>query len=430
MRLLIGSDGPAALGAQSDIRAWTERILWFAEDGDIVVLMDDPDPAYIDHVTGLTGVDPSTLRIHVVPSRWIGGNFDAWALLNASFQDDLLVDAAAVTEVIALWPNPEVGWLAESLGLESKLPGAAFWREGGGILANSKALFRAIAGGAGVPVPPGGVCRSIDDAFHLSGHLVRAGHDVMVKRSYAGGGAGNEIVSRQGGAFGHAGHAAAEPIDATANSLRSYWERRWWWASADGAHPVIVEAYVPDARTLYVEVRCTDDGVGPGQVGELAFEQGRIAREIFPAQRVADAVRAVLESAAHRLAEVYAAMGYRGRLSLDSVVVPDGHIYFTEANARFTGSTHLYDQIAGRVARVAESPPRVVVQTLTPASSPVASLEALLSQLVRHGAAFDPSTRRGVLAVTPVVHGSRRVVLATVAESEEAAAELVGCLGP
>lgn len=428
MRLLIGSDGPVSLGRQADVRAWTQRLLWFAEEGDAVILMDEPDPAFITHVTGLTGVDRSTLRFHVMPSRWTGGNFDAWSLLDKGFQSELVADAVAATDVLALWPSPEVGWLVKSLEIEHKLPGAAFWREGGGALANSKALFRALAAGAGVAMPIGGVCRCTEDAFRLSGHLLHEGPAFMVKRSYGGGGQGNEIVSTQQLSVSHAGHLSAEVIEATPESLHAYWERRWPWASSHGAHPVVVEAFVPDARTLYVEVMCSGESVGTGKVGELKFEEGRIAWEIFPAQDVPNAVLVQLHRGGDRLAQAYRAAGYCGFLSLDSVVTSDGRVLFTEANARFTGSTHLYDQIARRVARIADVPDRVVVQTVTPPSWQLQSLKGLLETLTRDRLAFDPTLRRGVLAVTPVVHGAGQVVLATVAETEAAAVELIDSL--
>lgn len=422
MRLLIGSDAPASLGKQADVRAMTQRLLWFAREDDAIVFMDAPDPVYVKHVTQLTGVDPSRLRFHVLPSRWTGGNFDAWSLLQAGFQDAIMADATAATEVIALWPCPEVAWLVRSLAIEDKLPGAAFWREGGGALANSKVSFRALAGGAGVPVAAGGVCRSFEDAFCISGHLLHEGHAFVVKRNYGGGGAGNEIVFTQQLGLSHAGHASAERVEATPESLTAYWKRRWAWASDEGTQPFVVEAFIPDARTLYVEVVCADGGVGAGKIGELKFERGRVAREVFPAQGVPAEVLDELQRAASRLARAYVAIGYRGRLSLDSVVTPEGRIFFTEGNARFTSSTHLYEPIAERVA---EAPGRVVVQALSPASWQLEDLGSFLETLARHGLAFDPSSRTGVLAVTPIVHGSGQLLMAAIAEGEAAAVELL-----
>lgn len=425
MRLLIGSDGPLAFGRQADIRAWTQRVLWFARNGDAIVLTDIPDPAFVEHVSRLTGVDPSSLRFHVLPARWKRGNFDAWALLEKSFQDKLAADAMSASEVIALWPCPEVGWLVKCLGVEEKLVGAAFWREGGGILANSKVLFRALAAGTGAPTALGGVCRSPEDGVRISDQLVREGYAFVVKRCFGGAGKGNEIVSTVRLTVSHAGHASTEQVEATSESLGDYWARRWAWASDEGVNPFVVEAFIPDARTIYVEVECSDRGVGVGKIGELRFENGEISREVFPAQRVPADVLDKLQRAASQVARAYVAIGYRGRLSLDTVVTPGGQIFLTEGNARFTTSTHLYEPIAERVARVAEKPGRIVVQAL---SSPFRQLDGLgsfLDGLARRGLAFDAISRTGLLAVTPLFHTTGQLLMAAIADDEARAEELL-----
>lgn len=428
MRLLIGSDVPASLWKQADVRAWTQRLLWFAEDGDSLVFMDRPDCEFLAHVTKLTGVDSKTLRIHVMPRRWLGRNFDAWCLLDREFQNALAKDAIEATEVVALWPSQEVGWLVKSLDIEHKLQGAAFIRESGGVLANSKAQFRALAIGAGIATSLGGVCHTLEDAFRLSGHLLHEGHAFMVKRCYGGGGAGNEVVCTKRLDASHAGYASKQVVEATPRSLNAYWGAKWRWASGDGAHPVVVEAFVPDARTLYVEFVCRDEGVGQGRVGELKFEDGRIAWEIFPAQGVPDSVRAQLLTEGNRLTNAYWSLGYRGVLSLDTVVTPAGQVFFTEANARFTGSTHLYDQISRRFGRVGTVTDRVVVQALTKPSSRFHSFIDFIGCLTQTGHAFDPESRQGVLPITPMVHGTGQLVVAAVATSEAAAFGIIDSL--
>ena len=429
MRLLIGSDAPTSLGPQADIRAWTERLLWFAKDGDALVFMDTPDPLFVKHVTCITGVDHTSLHFHILPSRWVRGNFDAWSLLDNDFQDELEVHAHRATEVLALWPTPEIAWLVNSLEVGHKWLGSEFFREGGGILANSKAVFRALAAGAGVAVAPGGVCRSLDDAFHLSGYLLQLGTAFMVKRSYGGSGMGNEIVSTKPIATSHAGHASSQLIEANAASLRAYWAQRWVWASADESHPVVIEAFVPNARTFYAEVLCDTDGVRLAMVGELRFIAGCLTHEIFPAQDIALTMQESLQEGAKRLAQSYWAMGYRGYLSLDSVVTPEGDILFTEANARFTSSTHLYTVIAPIAARALKGKSWVVVQMTSPASWQVQGLEHLLETLTKHQLLFHPSSCTGLMVVAPFVPNMKQVVMAAVAEHEAAALELFETLG-
>ena len=424
MRLLIGSDGPASLGRRSDVRSWTHRLLWFAEDGDVIVLMNAPDPDFVKHVTDLTGVDASTLRFHVMPSRWIAGNFDAWSLLDKEFQDELYDDAQAVTNVLALWPCPQIGWLVESLEIEQKLAGAAFWREGGGVLANSKALFRTLAADVGVALPRGGVCISRDDAFQLSGHLMYEELGFVVKRSYGGAGAGNEIVATQELTVSQAGHASMVLIEASPESLYNYWEDRWRWASHNNTQPVVLEQFISDARTVYSEVFCSDEGVGRCNVGEIRFKDGAIACELFPAQDVSDAVQSQLEKASTRLAEAYHALGYRGYLSLDSVITDEDNIFFTEANARFTGSTHLYESIARRIDPHQHHKNRVVVQSTTPESIRITSFTEFFDKLSNHQLVLNEHTPNGVVAVTPLFENSGQIVLATVAENETLAEDI------
>lgn len=425
MRLLIASDEPISLGIKSDVRAWTQRILWFCEEGDSIILMDTPDPIFVAYVTKLIRLDPARLRYHVLPSRWVGGNFDAESLLIDEFQKSVAADAEAATTIVSLWPSSEVAWFATALGIEDKLPGARFCREGGGTLANSKVLFRALAGGADVPIPLGGVCRTSHEAFLLSTRLLREGLSFVVKKEYGGGGAGNEIVSTQPCPVSHAGHAAVELIELGPKDLKTYWERRWQWASCDDTNPIVIEAFVADARTLYVEVSCYADRVGVGMIGELEFEDGKISREIFPASDISDGVRTQLESFANRLGQAYSAIGYRGRLSLDSVVTEDGRVFFTEANARYTSSTHLIEPIAQRVVRVSEYPERVIVQFLSQKSWQIESLKALIETMDSNDLSYDNSVRKGLILVTPVIESSNQILLAAVAEDTAAAYKLI-----
>ncbi|WP_097239453.1 hypothetical protein [Streptomyces sp. 1331.2] len=67
MRILIGNSDDDLVFPRTDHRAWAQRILWLAGDGDTVVLPCAPDAAFLGHLAGLTGVDPSSLDIHVPP---------------------------------------------------------------------------------------------------------------------------------------------------------------------------------------------------------------------------------------------------------------------------------------------------------------------------------------------------------------------------
>src|SRR5689334_3759398 len=50
----------------------SQRMLWFARDGDVLVAPVAPKPDYVEYVTALTGVRASSLRIVVPPPGHAG----------------------------------------------------------------------------------------------------------------------------------------------------------------------------------------------------------------------------------------------------------------------------------------------------------------------------------------------------------------------
>ncbi|MFE9024556.1 hypothetical protein ACFYNL_39245 [Streptomyces sp. NPDC007808] len=67
MRIIIGNHIDPAIRDRRDLRAWTQRALWGARDGDLVVLCAPPDPGFLEYATTLTGTDPNRLHL-IVPS--------------------------------------------------------------------------------------------------------------------------------------------------------------------------------------------------------------------------------------------------------------------------------------------------------------------------------------------------------------------------
>lgn len=425
MNILIGSDAPPTHYQQSDISSWTQRLIWFAQENDVIVLMTEPSYDFVEYVTSLLGINYSKLNFLTTPSRWEGGNFDAWSLLNDNFKKTLSRYAYTAEEVKALWPSPEIGLLAKSLNIEHKLPGARFWIENGGNLSNSKVLFRMIAGGIGIEIPEGGVCSSFDDAVQWSNYLLKNSNAFVVKQNHGGAGQGNEIVSIMDFPVSHSGHSSKEIVQSNRRSLEEYWDRRWNWASAKGTNPFVIERYIPKARTLYVEFICSDKGISDGKIGELKFQNGKIYREIYPAANVPINVKKKIERSAKLLAEAYFQIGYRGPISLDSVVTPNEEIFFTEANARYTGSTHLYSAIGERIVRISNDHNRFVVQSSSEVPSKIKNFKDFIEFLRRSELSYDCASRCGILAVTPLITNSGQIVLASVGETEEAANVLI-----
>ncbi|MFT3924303.1 MAG: hypothetical protein QM778_17335 [Myxococcales bacterium] len=402
MRILIGNHIDDSLLWQKDQRAFSQRILWFAQDGDIVILSCEPDPSFLEYVTSLAGVGRDTLEFLVVPPGGHGTRlFDPNSLLDPDFVAEVKRRIGDVSDVFALWPSAQVAEFAELLGIREKLPGASFFAQQGDELANNKGNFRAFAAALGVPVAEGAVCRTKEHAERVIARLLRTG-PVMVKQVHNGAGNGNEVlVCDDELATDHAGNNRRQRIEPGFFEVRDYLEARWNWASVGGRFAVVVERFVPGARTIYAEFEARDDGLAHTATGSLGYEHGRLVEEVTPLRGVTDAVLARLVHLGGRLAETYRAFGYRGFMSADAVVDQSGNLFFTEMNARVGASLHLYEGIGKRVVDQFRVPERSLIQLVTPKHWKVPGFDAFSRVTRELGVAFDPLTRKGVMAAMP-----------------------------
>jgi hypothetical protein len=441
MRLLIGNDIEPSVALKRDVRAWTQRILWFAREGDALVLMCEPDRDFLAYVTALTGVDPSTLRFHVIPGSRNPGRdgermFDHKALLDPGFVAELRGHVTEADEVTALWPSPALPAFAEQIGLRGRLPGAAFMSQFGGEVANNKANFRAIAAGCGVPIATGSVCRTVAEAEVACAALLRDVPAVMIKKAHCAAGAGNFVVARaQGVCAGHAGGIGVRVLRPGAGALECFLQEKWGWASGRDRFAVIVEEFVEGARSVYAEFDCDEEGQQLEALGELIFEEGALVREEIPLRLDDTSTEGRLIRLGSRLASVYHLLGYRGTLSTDAVLTDTGEVTFTEVNCNVTGSTHLHRVVAREIVDVSREPARTVAQFTTPDHWSMPDLEGFLNVAGDRGLLYDSRARAGWLAVAPMTAefgtdpaASGRRLLALVYESPAQRAQLIDSL--
>lgn len=407
MRILIGNAIDPAIRDRGDLRAWTQRVLWFARDDDLVVLCTDPDRPFLEYVTALTGV--TRLRVLVAPPGPRGGLLlDPGRLTDVAFlravREVLSTDLGRVDEIFALWPSAGVSRFAAALGLAGRYPGAAFFAQGGGELANNKAAFRALAAGAAVTIAAGAVCRSAGEAVGATLALLDQAGAVMVKQAHNGAGVGNQLLLRDAQlASDHVGARHLHLLEGDrVEAVQAYWARRWDWASAGGRYPVVVEEFTRDAVSVYSEHFVTDDATRPTETGQLCYVGRRLSHQIVPLPDVADGVREQLLDGGARLAQAYQALGYRGHLSADAIVTPDGRVTFTEVNAQVSGSLHIYQEIAHGIVAVTANPQRSVVEYHVPPTWAVADFATFLRAVDELGCAYDPVARTGVIVSMPV----------------------------
>lgn len=393
MRILVGNAIDSSIRQSSDVSAYVQRILWFAHDGDSVVLPKAPDPEFLAHVAYLTGLDPNTLRFYVA-----GPRLDDPGLVAALSEVRDRID-----EIFPLWPSALVARLAGALDLLDRLPGAEFMAQGGGELSNSKANFRALAVTAGVRVPSGAVCRDLGEAAVALAETVRAWGGAVVKQAHNGSGNGNQLVLPDDLSTGHVGARHLHVIEPGRAAVDDYWARRWDWASAGGRYPVVIEAFVPGARSVYTEHYVGDTGVRPTGAGVLDYAERRLAAQVVPLRppAVSDRTLESLIRQGAKLAETYRAIGYSGYLSADALVDPAGDVWFTEVNAQVSGSLHLYQVIGDEIVRAEAQPKRTVSEFDVPETWGVTSVRQLLVGAEQARVLYDPNDRTGVIVTTP-----------------------------
>lgn len=412
MRILIGNHIDPSIRERHDMRAWTQRLFWFARPGDLLILCCKPDAAFVDYALAHTGVKRAELTVLAAPAgAWGNRLLDPSSLTVPAFVEQVRAElgpagAGAVSEVFALWPSAAVACLADALDVADRYPGAAFFGQGGGEIGNNKANFRALAVAAGVPILPGHICRSRAEATEATGALLEtsASGAVVVKQAHNGAGVGNQLLVREAEmAVDHVGARHLHHLAPGLDGIAEYWAERWPWASGNDRWPVVVETFAPGADAVYSEHYVADEGTRATETGRLLYVGRRLSHQVVPLDSVTESVRAALLGGGTRLAEAYRAMGYRGHLSADALVLPTGAVVFTEVNAQISGSLHIYQSIAHGIVDVTAEPARQVVEYHVPPTWAVPSFAAFLSALDELGLAYDPDTRTGVIVSMPAI---------------------------
>ncbi|MBB5121699.1 hypothetical protein AF335_07815 [Streptomyces eurocidicus] len=423
-RLLVGNDFGEELRKRPGAGWWVQRLVWFAQDGDILVLPVRPEEDYLRYVTSMTGTRLSSLKVIIPPPGHLGAEMlTSDRLRDKEFLDELgeAVAGAAVDSVLALFPDAAIASLAEALGLENRMPGYAFVSQGGGAIVNSKAFFRAVAAGAGAPIPEGTVCPTPQAAEEAVLKLLAAGHVAILKHEFLSSGKGNEILSPYDGVRPIGARSATVVTDRAA--VHAYLAERWDALSGDGRNQVVVERYFPDSAAAFAEFLITDEGIEFGGQGDMLSEPFAIA-QIIPAPALTPDQAQRLVAAGRLLCEPLHAMGYRGRLSADGIVTPDGDVLFTEYNGRVTGSTHVYAVIGEQVVGADYARDRVLFEHLWPEGWTAPSFAAVVARISGAGLAYDPATRTGVVLASAFNRPDDALHCCVVAESLAAAQEI------
>lgn len=402
--------------------AWgAQRMLWFAQDSDVVVLPWRPPSYLLEYVTSMTGTDPRSLTILVPPAGALGTDL----LTPDRLADPVLISelrAAIVGEdverVVTCFDDQAVVELCETLGVQEALAGYAFSAQGGVALVNSKAVFRAVATGIGLTIAPGVVTADPARALSTLRRILGQGHPAMIKQEYAGGGFGNTIVAPHDGV--RPSGAAEVTVLPDSEAVAEYLGSTWHWMTAGGESRVVIERFFTDCTTVYAEFEVTDAASELSGTGEILMEPVA-AGEVVPPPSLRSELHDELVREGRRICDTFRALGYRGRVSADAIATPDGELLFTETNGRVTGSTHLHTVLRDRML----GPQRSDARTLLERDSwPVRSFPAAVAALERSGLAFDRATGEGVVLTANYVDVTGAVMYCAVAATSAAARAL------
>lgn len=412
------------LAAQTELQrrfagASAQRMVWFAGDGDVIVVPRLPDAGYVDYVTALTGTDQDSLRILAPPPGELGQDLlTADRLADNGFLTQVRTALAdrQVRHVAPIYADPAVTDFAGAVGVLAALPGHGFSGQGGSALVNSKAVFRAVAAGTGAAVPPGTVVATPSDAVAAMEDMLATRHPVIVKQEYQAGGQGNDVLSRMPDVRPIGARQVVHAPDRRA--VEDYVAAHWDWLTGNRGHRVIIERYYPESVPVFVEFLATDKGIdllGDGQMTMNPTFEGVVT----PAVTLTQAEAATLAAMGRRLCEPYRLMGYRGVLTPDAILTPRRELLFSEMNGRISGATHHYTGLARCLGGGRD---RVLVEHGTGWQVP--SFGAAVAALRDAGLALDPVRRTGVVLVcdhTAVDGAVRHCVVA------EDLATAIGC---
>jgi pre ATP-grasp domain-containing protein/pheganomycin biosynthesis PGM1-like protein len=381
----------------------SQRMVWFAGAGDVLVLPTAPDEAILSYMTGLLGIRRSSIQVIVPPPGKLGGDvLTRDRLENETLLAQLrrLVTERGVDRAEALSFDGSVNGLVDSLGLAEGTPGLRFMEQGGAELLNSKATFRAIASGIGVPVPDGIVTDLAEDALAYVWSLVSRGESAMVKQDVQTGGFGNEVLSPAGA--GTAVESMYQEWFTDRDQVARHIAKRWFWYTSGSRRRVVIEHYRPDSASIWAEVSVTDDAatvVGDGIVRLKPILNGSILPIPAGTAPAAEFDRFVVD--AKRIGEVMRAMGYRGMTNIDAIVTPDGEVLFNEINARLGGCSHMYrigERLVGRDYLATH-------HLIGRRRVPFPTLDATVAKLAGSGLGYDTHTRSGIVLSTFGING-------------------------
>lgn len=378
------------------------RQLWFAEQGDLIVMPASAGREWLEYVGSLKGFDPASVTVITLDGR--DGQHEV-------LSDEQLLSPALIERVKAhlgrgdawgvnaCYDSAGVVDFAAELGI-SPPPGCAFAGQRGVDLFNRKSHFRQLAAGIGLPLAEGSIVFDTATLDRALRRHIQATGTAIVKQDNNVFGLGNVAVTR----------ARDKPLAGVREVIEvgGDWPEMvsslWRSMSSRWSPQLVVESYHPARHIMYVEHAIDADGhprfLDMGTL-RMVPSSNPAARELVwmgldipaPLPPFA-AARMVAEST--RLAVLAAGLGYRGLMNIDALVTEGGDLLFNEVNGRWGGCSILHTMATrllgpGYADRACVSSRRNI---------DAVPLGEALKALRASGLAFAPGGREGVVILT------------------------------
>ncbi|GIE86456.1 preATP grasp domain-containing protein [Actinoplanes regularis] len=370
------------------------RLVWLMEPGDLLVSPQPISDEFLAYASWLKGTPVTSADVIVPPPGEAGGDvLMADRLRGARFVDELRATVAerGLDRIVPYCYDQIIASLARDVGIGSREASVAFCEAGGADLLNRKTVFRALCGGAGVPIAEGLVTRSVSDAVDFVASFIEAGRSVIVKQDALECGHGNEILTPSVDTVQLG--AAVLTVVADRHAVEKRLGEQWPRFSSNGRDPVVIEHYLQDAISLGCEVDLTGESAVMRHTAEMRMTPV-FGGLLIPPSSISKECDTEFSRYALELADVVHAMGYRGLINIDGLAADDGKtVVLNEFNGRLGGSTHLH-----WIGRTLVGDDYLLRRHLISKNDLKAnSFTSAVAALKRAGLAFDPERGEGVI---------------------------------
>lgn len=395
---MVGDLGQMSAGQLITTATVAARLLWLADQGDILIMPAPFSVGMLKYFSAQTGIDTNTLTV-ITPDD----DMDTPAPLTG----DVLLNPRMILRTRKAMANRRdrswsvepyfftsaVGAFEDAIGLREEEKHNPFLHEGGGELFNSKSFFRKMMQAKGLPIPEGASCLSLNHLLQIAPRLIERTGAVILKQELQAGGDGNIVLTwdRDETLPGASRVLHVSSIEDMKEQLGDLWPM---FTSGRNNH-VIIEAYHRPRQVLYAEFGIDAQGhTACLNHGMMRMEPLWCGFEIPGSLSVP--ARSEFIAGAQAIVTMAADCGFRGKINIDAILLDDSRVLFNEFNGRLGGCTHI-DDIARQIAGPHYAQNRAIV---TRNKQAVPSWEVLQGILTHNDLDHKADSGRGIIVLT------------------------------